>query len=94
MVEAVKVPPVKGNPFRNPILRKQYDGMFYVFSIKHRDLFRPDGTPHRGNSWATNFWRGYEGKDDPKRWDRASRQTPAWACWCAGRDVRKLETSK
>jgi hypothetical protein len=92
-MERMTIPSAKGNPFRNAVLRKQYDALVHLYAIKHRDLVRADGKPHRGNSWATNFWRGYEGKDDASRWDRASRQTPAWACWRAGHDIRKLENS-
>lgn len=77
------------NRFKTPALRKQYDACVKCYRAKHRDVVRPDGTPHRGNAWADNFWRGYESV--PMNWDAASRQTFAYACYRAGADMKKSD---
>ncbi|MCV9964474.1 hypothetical protein OIU34_21525 [Pararhizobium sp. BT-229] len=77
------------NPFRNDIMRRQFDAAVSTYDTKHRDFIYPNGRRCVGSAWATNFWRGFEGMA-ADRWkkDAAARQTPAYACWCAGRDIR------
>lgn len=76
------------NPFRNKHMRQAFDDAVSMFNTRHKNLFLADGvTPHRGNSWAGMFWRGYEGTQIGV-WDRASKQQLAYATWCAGKAVR------
>jgi len=77
------------NPFKIDMLRRQFDACLHCHEIKHRDLVRPDGTPHRGNTIATWFWRGYEGVKP--NWDAGSRQSAAYAAFRAGQVVKKQE---
>ena len=62
---------------------------FVCFRGRHKDLIYPSGRRGRGNSAATAFWRGYDGALGPV-WDARSRQTPAYACFRAGEDVKAL----
>lgn len=77
------------NRFKTPALRKQYDACVKCYRSRHRDLVRPDGTPHLGNGWASHFWRGY--KRTPLNWDAPSRKTFAYACYRAGEDMRQSD---
>jgi hypothetical protein len=77
------------NRFRDPAMRRQYDACVASFRIRHPDLIRTSGTRCRGNGFATYFWRGYDGLTRPV-WDTNSRRTPAYACYRAGQDVRRL----
>lgn len=78
------------NPFRTRFMRDNFDRVVNAYHTKHKDLIRKDGTRHNGNSWATTFWRGYDGIL-PGSWDAASRKTAAYAVWCAGRAIAKQE---
>lgn len=55
---------------------------------------RRDGRWHqsRGNSWATHFWWGFNGSHKREHYV-GSYDTPAYACWKAGMEVRKLLTT-
>lgn len=75
------------NPFRDQFMRKSYDAAVQTYDTKHRNFIYPWGTRCIGNAWATNFWRGYDGMQ--RNWDKASKESPAYAMWCAGRDIRK-----
>ncbi len=77
------------NRFHNPVLRAQYNQMLHCFRTQHKDLIYPSGRRCWGNGAANAFWRGYDGKIAPV-WDARSRQTPAYACFRAGHDVRAL----
>lgn len=77
------------NRFRNPMLRKQYDQMLSCFRTRHKDLIYPSGVRCRGNAAAGAFWRGYDGLVNPY-WDAVSKQTPAYACFRAGQDVKRF----
>ena len=80
------------NPFRIPMLHKQFDAMVFAYNTKHRDLIRPDGV-RPGNAWAQAFWRGFDGVPRPAR-DNL-KDTPAYACWKAGAAVKQMiEKSK
>lgn len=82
------------NPFRSKILIRQFDACLNCFDIRHKDLIatdRRDGRfyQHRGNAWAHHFWIGYNGQKDRLHY-RDSYDTPAYACWKAGNEIRKL----
>lgn len=73
------------NPFKDPTLRKHFDGMVQGFQTAHRDVGTPENRC-RGNSFAGAFWIGYDGVTVGRGnySDRASRQTLAYACYRAG----------
>lgn len=48
----------------------------------------PGGRRCRGNSWATQFWRGFDGLGE-NMWDAASTQSSGYIWWRAGREVGK-----
>ena len=76
------------NPFRNDVMRKQFDLMVSAHDTKHRDLFLPNGDQRRGSSIANAFWDGH--KNETRSLfcrDASIRNTPAYACWKAGRSV-------
>ncbi len=78
------------NPFRTKFMRANFDAVVAAYETKHKDLVRPDGTRHKGNSWATTFWRGYDNVL-PGSWDAESRKTAAYAVWRAGRAIAEKE---
>jgi hypothetical protein len=72
------------NPFRNAAMRSAFAGAVGAYDRRSGLLFLPDGvTPYRGNSVAGMFWRGFDGQC-VGTWDAASKQTLAYAQWCAG----------
>ena len=75
------------NPFRAKFMREAFDNMVTAYNTRSPLLFLADGTPHRGNSWAGMFWRGYEGSQIGA-WDRASKQSGSYPVWRAGAEVR------
>lgn len=79
------------NPFRVPMLHKQFDAMVYAYFTKHKDLVRKDGV-RPGNAWAMHFYRGYDGIPRPLLDNM--KDTPAYACWRAGKAVRKRSEAK
>lgn len=74
------------NRFKIPALRRQYDLAVRAYRNRHKDLVCPDGTPHRGNTVAAHFWRGYEGVS--VNWDAQSRTACIYAAYRAGQDMR------
>ena len=74
------------NRFRNSMLRRQYDACLHCFRVRHKDLIHPTGIRHRGNAAADYFWRGYDLVK--MNWDARMRQSPAYAAFRAGEDVR------
>lgn len=76
------------NRFRNPMWRRQYDACLNCFHIRHKDLIHPSGIRNRGNDVADYFWRGYD--HIKMNWDARSRQSPVYAAYRAGEDVRCL----
>ena len=48
------------NRFKNPDLRKVYDGFFGAAHDESSFLYK-DGQPHRGSSTRCGFWDGYNG---------------------------------
>lgn len=82
------------NPFRQPGLRTQFEVMVEAYKNRHPDLLRADGTRCRGNSLATMFWRGFDNVKLGSRmlnWDRASKNSFGYACFCAGQAVALSE---
>lgn len=80
------------NPFRTKFMRDNYDAAVKVYDAKHKDFITPSGRRSTGNAWANNFWRGFDGYS--LNWDRDSKQTAAYAMFCAGRDIAKIVTEK
>ncbi len=87
------------NRFKDTSLRDAYDEAVAAYEAKHKNLFLPSGQRRglhdysHGSKFSISFWSGFDGKDVGPAWDRYSRQTPAYAIWCAGRDMaRKQET--
>lgn len=76
------------NPFRQQGKRQAFDDAVRMYNTKHANFFLSDGRPHRNNSWAGMFWRGFAGITIGK-WDRASRESLAYPTWCAGRAIAK-----
>jgi hypothetical protein len=77
------------NPFHNHLMRQQYDAAVFSYDTKHRNFIYATGRRCLGNAWAGSFWRGFDGlNEDQWRRDASSRQTPGYACWRAGKDVR------
>lgn len=74
------------NPFRNEMLKRQFDAVLKVYDDRHTDLVRVDRDGryrrHLGNAWATQFWRGFDGHH--LNWDADSRQSSGYAYWKAG----------
>jgi hypothetical protein len=78
------------NPFKDAVMRRQFDACIHCYDTKHRDLIRADGGRHTGNAVANFFWQGFDGAGRD-RWDAASRKMIAWACYRAGEEIRKRE---
>lgn len=76
------------NRFKDRTLRKEYDAAAFAFQTKHRNLFYPDGSRCYGSSFASFFWRGFDGICMGK-WDRASKKILAYAYWRAGQDAAR-----
>lgn len=74
------------NPFRTDWMRANYDVAVGCFAQKHKSFFHPNGERCIGNSWATRFWRGFDGIGG--NWDAESKRSAAYAMHCAGRDIR------
>jgi len=83
--------PAIRNPFRQRVLKEQFDAIIKAYDARHKDIMRIDRNGryrrHIGNGWATSFWRGFDGVLSD-RWDAASRQSSAYACWRAGQALR------
>lgn len=75
------------NPFRHPSMRQAFEDVVGMYRSRHKTLFTAAGEPHRGNSWAGMFWRGYDGTSIGV-WDAASRRQLSYATWLAGKAVR------
>jgi hypothetical protein len=75
------------NPFRSKFMREVFADMVHAYNAKSPLLFLPGGAPHRGNSWAGMFWRGFDSAQ-VGIWDCASKSTGAYPCWLAGKAVR------
>lgn len=81
------------NPFKNKTMRLAYDNCIKMYELKHPTLFYRDGSRCTGNGIASMFWRGYDGtKLGAGFTDRASKETLAYAYYCAGQDIKRKET--
>lgn len=78
------------NPFRDPAMKRIWDEATAAHAARAGTLFHPSGTRNLGNGAGSSFWRGYDGTG-ADRWDRASKTTPSFAYWRAGRDIRCAE---
>lgn len=74
------------NPFKTKFMRDNYAAAVRTYDAKNRSFIYPNDRRCIGNGWATHFWRGFDGIS--RNWDHASKQTVAYAMWCAGRDIR------
>lgn len=74
------------NPFRDKNMRQAFDDAVRMYQTRHANLFTADGKPHRLNSWAGMFWRGFDGTTIGQ-WDSASRKTLSYPTWRAGAAV-------
>lgn len=83
------------NRFKNKSLRDAYDEAVAAYEARHKNLFLPSGKRRglheysHGSKFSISFWSGFDGKVIGPAWDRDSKQTPAYAIWCAGRDMAK-----
>lgn len=76
---------MKTNPFRQPLMHDAYARAVSEFHSRAPIFFTPSGSP-APNSIANFFWRGYRGKTT-ENWNRANKNTVAYAHYCAGRDI-------
>ena len=79
--------------FKNPQKREQYNRLMVAYASKDKLLFNADGTRHCRNSFAANFWAGFDGIDgglfQPNT--REYRNMASYVFYRAGADCRKLE---
>lgn len=78
------------NPFKDPAMRRVWDEATAAHAARAGTLFHASGTRNLGNGAGSSFGRGYDGIGTD-RWDKASKSTPSYGYWCAGRDVRSAE---
>jgi hypothetical protein len=76
------------NPFKTEFMRKNYDAAIKTYDAKHHNFIYSNNRRCIGNAWATNFWRGFDGLK--LNWDSTSKQTPSYAMWRAGRDIKSV----
>jgi len=80
------------NRFKDRILRSTYAAMVAAYAERKPPLFHAFGEQTTLNGYASPFWKGYAGVKLPAGyWDRYSKTTPSYACWCAGRDIAQAE---
>lgn len=78
------------NPFREKMMRSQWEAAVLGYSTQHRNFFHASGARCQGNSFANAFWAGFDGMTTGRgNYDRASRRTIAYAYYRAGQDVRR-----
>ena len=78
------------NPFRNAEMRRLFDG--YVALYYDGKLRNPDGSPSRGGSGRSMFWRGYGGIPDRMGLALTGHGTIGYAAFRAGQAVKKSES--
>ena len=62
--------------------------ILFAYNTKGELVVDKQGNPVRAmNGWASAFWAGYDGMTCGVR--VPSRNTPLWAFYSAGRDIRK-----
>lgn len=74
------------NPFKSEFMRANYDAAIKTYDDMHPSFIYENGRRCLGSTWAGNFWRGFDGIE--RNWDAASKQSAAYAMWCAGRDIK------
>ena len=83
------------NRFKDPGMRREYDGAMLAYNTKHKNLFLPNGerrkSPDLGSSFATFFWGGYDGFTVGmfNFESKGDRNTIAYAHYRAGQDAAK-----
>jgi hypothetical protein len=77
------------NPFRSAFMRKNFDAIVKVYDERHRNLIHPTGNRCTGNSWASYFWRGFDGV---KMDFTGSKDTASYAVYRAGQSVAKAQS--
>lgn len=78
------------NPFKDTTMRREFDASVRAYNMKHANLFRKDGTQANGSSFASFFWKGFNGTNFGAGFtDRASRQMIGYAYYRAGQLIRK-----
>ena len=83
------------NRFIDRTMREQYDAAVRAYTIRHRDLFRADGSQNKGSSFASAFWNGFNGTRLGLGYsDRASRETIGYAYFRAGQDAAAVAKGK
>lgn len=80
------------NPFKTKFMRINYDAVVSGYDRMHRNFIYPSGARCIGNALAVAFWRGFD--DISQNWDAHSRQTPVYAAWRAGRDIKSAIEKK
>ncbi len=75
------------NPFKTKFMHENYAAAVKTYDDKHPSFIYANGKRCVGSAWAGSFWRGFDGVQ--RNWDRASKQSAAYAMWCAGRDIKK-----
>ena len=80
------------NPFRaGSPLAGQFDTMLKLYADGHKDVVLDGGKVRcTGNSWADNFWLGYESVQPV----RVPKGTWAWACYRAGQAQRLIDNER
>lgn len=93
ITSAVRAPRAsRRNPFKagSPLAR-QFDSMLKAYADGHRDVVCEGGKGRSmGNSWADNFWLGYDGAPP----FRVPQGTWAWACYRAGQAQRLIDDER
>jgi hypothetical protein len=78
------------NPFRSALYRRQYEKAVASYKNKDKFLFHGD-QPHRGNSFAADFWAGFNGIEGAlfRPTDATYRRSPSYVLYRAGKDCAK-----
>lgn len=81
--------------FKSPQKREQYNRLMAAYVRKDKLLFNADGTQNRNNSFAANFWAGYNGVEGVlfNPYSSQYRSTASYVFYRAGADCRKQENN-
>lgn len=78
------------NPFKRKFHRDAFAEMVYNWRIKASVLFHKDGSRCMGNSFASFFWKGYDGTRIAAGFnDRASKEIVGYIYYRAGQECAK-----
>ena len=79
------------NPFKDAKKRAQYQILMVAYASRNKFLFQTDGGRKVSNSFAANFWAGFDGIDGGlfRPNDPAYRKTASYVFYRAGVDCRK-----